>query len=319
VVRVRHPSRDPADFHARFGAAIAAQGLFVPAARSRPAGTRVELILELRDGSAVRGEALAVDGARDASGSGVTFRFVTLSEGSVPLEPPRPREAPSSAAPAAPPLQEPLGAPEQRDPLPGAEVVEEGTGISAEETIDVPLRRDVVELRGATEELERQRGAALRHRRVRIAAAAAAAAAVAALGAYLVLLRQAEQQLDAHVASADERLADGRLAGGGDSALDHLVAARGRRPDDPRVRERLRLVADKLEELADRAFARGDYAEAAVHLTAASQAEPARRRIHVRLGEIARMRGRPPQDRAEPSTAPGTPSSAGGRTVAPPE
>jgi hypothetical protein len=153
---------------------------------------------------------------------------------------------------------------------------------------------------------------------VRLVAAGAVAAALAALGAYLFLLRQAEQQIDARVASADERLADGRLAGGGDSALDHLVAARGRRPDDPRVRERLRLVADKLEELADRALARGDYAEAAVHLTAAAQAEPERRRVHLRLGEIARMRGRPPQDGTAPPAA-GASSSAGERTVAVPE
>jgi hypothetical protein len=289
LVRVRHPSCDAADFQARFGPAIAARGLWVPGARTRPVGTRVELVIELRDGSSVRGEALAVDAAgRGAAGAGAAFRFASLFEGSVPL-------VNTEAAGAVP-----------------------AEGAAAEETIDVPLRQDVVELRGATEVAERRRGAAVRRRRVRLVAAGAVAAALAALGAYLFLLRQAEQQIDARVASADERLADGRLAGGGDSALDHLVAARGRRPDDPRVRERLRLVADKLEELADRALARGDYAEAAVHLTAAAQAEPERRRVHLRLGEIARMRGRPPQDGTAPPAA-GASSSAGERTVAVPE
>jgi hypothetical protein len=310
---VRHPSRDAADFQARFGGSIAEQGLFLPAARSRPVGTRVELVVQLRDGSAVHGEALAVDGGGNgATGSGATFRFVTLFEGSVALEAPRPRDAP--------PLPGFSTFPEPRDQLQGGEVVEEGTaGIAAEETIDVPLRQDVVELRGATEEAERQRGAAARHRRVRVGAAGIVAAAVAMLVAYLVFLRQEEQHIHAHLASADERLADGRLAGGGDSALDHLVAARGLRDEDPRVRERLRLVADKLEELADGALARGDYAEAAVHLTAASQADPERRRVHRRLGDIARMRGPSPQGGAAPPAAPRTPSSAGGRSVPPPE
>lgn len=293
VVRVRHPCRDAAEFQARFAGAIAARGVFVPTARARPVGTRVELVLELRDGTAVRGEALAVDSAEQGGGAGLTYRFVRLFEGSVQLETPVPAGEGPAAPGIAPAFEELFSPEEQRELLAGGAVVEEGpAGAETEETLDVPLRRDVLDVRDAAEDAERRRSARVRRRRVRFTTAGTTALVVVAIVAYLTARLQAERSVDAHVAAADARLADGRLAGGGDSALDHLVAARGLRPGDPAVRERLRLVADKLEELADRALARGDYAEAAVHLTAATQAEPDRKRLHVRLGELARTRGR---------------------------
>jgi hypothetical protein len=185
---------------------------------------------------------------------------------------------------------------EQRELLEGGAVVEEGpAGVALERTIDVPLRRDVLEVRDAADEAERRRAACVRRRRIRFSVAGIAALVVVGVATWLFASGQAERAFDARVAAADARLADGRVAGGGDSALDHLVAARALRPDDPAVRERLRLVADKLEELAERALARGDWAEAAVHLTAATQADPERKRLHLRLGEIARGRGRPPR------------------------
>jgi hypothetical protein len=294
LVRVRHPCRDAAEFRARFAAAVAAQGIFVPTRHPRPAGARVELVVELRDGTALRGEALAVDSAvQGSSGPGLTFRFVRLFEGSLDLEAPAPAAAPSVAATAASESFQELFTPEeQRELLQGGGVVEESPqGVESEDTLDVPLRGDVVELRSAADEEDRRREAGARRRRARLAAGPIVAVAVAVLAAYLAVARHAELEIDAHVSSADERFADGRLSGGGDSALDHLVAARSLRPHDPAVRERLRLVADKLEELADRALARGDYVEAAVHLAAATQAEPERKRLHVRLGEIVRIRG----------------------------
>jgi hypothetical protein len=270
IVRVRLPCADPAEFDLRFAAA-AAQEMFIPSARARPAGARVELVLELRDGSAIRGEALALDARPGGDGkAGVTFRFVRLFEGHLPLDDGEQHEL--------------LGA--------GAVVDEVPAGAEPEQTIDVPLRRDVLEARAATERSERERAARRRGARARLAGAGAALVLLATGVAHVVAGDRAQRELDAHVAIADGRLAEGRLAGGGDTALDHLVAARALRPDDARVRERLRLVADKLEELAELALARGDYAEAAVHLTAASQADPLRRSVHVRLGEIARTRGR---------------------------
>jgi hypothetical protein len=305
VVRVRLPCADGAEFERRFGAA-AAQGISVPTARARPVGARVDLVIELRDGTAIRGEALAVDATPGQSGKGVTFKFVRLTEGHLPLDEtdefvmPSLTPAPGIGGGAFEQLFTPA---ERRELMGGGAVVEEApAGGEPEPTIDVPVRRDVLEARAAGERDGRERAARRRLARLRLAGAGVALATAAALAVHLVAGDRAQQKLDAHLALADERLAEGRLAGGGDTALDHLVAARTLGPDDARVRERLRLVADKLEELADVALARGDWAEAAVHLTAASQAEPQRRSVHLRLGEIARSRGRSP--RAEERRAP---------------
>jgi hypothetical protein len=326
LVRVRHPCRDAAEFHARFAGAITAGGVFVPTSGTRPVGSRVELVLELRDGTAVRGEALAVDSAEQGGGPGLTFRFVRLFEGSLQLEPPAAAEraavAPGAAGPALTPSSfEELFTPAEREELlrRGA-VVEEGpAGVETEQTIDVPLRRDVLEVRDATDDTERQRAARIRGRRVRYAAAGVAALVVVGAATYRLVAGEAERSVAAHLAAADARLAEGRIAGGGDAALDHLVAARGLDAADPAVRERLRLVADKLEQLADLALARGDFAEAAVHLTAATQAAPDRKRLHVRLGQIARTRGRAQGEPSAPGADHGTGPSTGLRTSARPQ
>ncbi|MGB8932831.1 MAG: hypothetical protein WCC48_16420, partial [Anaeromyxobacteraceae bacterium] len=86
---------------------------------------------------------------------------------------------------------------------------------------------------------------------------------------------------------ADQRLREGRLAGGGDSALDHLLAAKGAQPADPRVAARLTLVADKFEQLGAGALTRQNFGEAAVHFEAALKADPARESARKRLAEIA--------------------------------
>jgi hypothetical protein len=294
VVRVRHPARDAGELRARHARVIARRGVLVATQSSRAVGARVELVLELRDGTLVRGEAIAVDATTGgADVRVVTFRFVELFEGNLDHD-----EGPSlTPAPAAIQVLEPSF----EDPLTddGGElaiaqgIADEPAGAEEPEgTIEVALRADVLETRSLAEAAERQRRAEARRARMGRALLASAALGVAALVVALAARTAELRAVDAHVAQADALLAEGRLAGGGDAALDALTAARSLQPDDPRVRERLRLVADKLEELADAALARGDFAEAAVHLTAAGQAEPERKSVHVRLGEIARTRGR---------------------------
>ncbi len=302
VVRVRHPCADLVEFRARFARAIATQGLFAPAVRQRPVGTRVDLAIELRDGSCVRGEAIVVDAESAEDGRpGLTFRFVQIVEGSLEYEEPIPEPSAATRSTAflaeAKPFDGLLAADAQGALLDAAIVVcEPLAGAEPEETIEVPLREDVLDTRSAMDAAKTARRADSRRVRLGIVLAVGGGVVVAALAAYFVAGSGTRRALEREIHVADERLAEGRLAGGGDAALDHLVAARSIRPGDPRVRERLRLLADKLEELAESALSRGDYAEAAVHLTAASQADPARRSVHVRLGEIARRRGTPGGD-----------------------
>lgn len=92
------------------------------------------------------------------------------------------------------------------------------------------------------------------------------------------------------IALADRRAAEARLAGP-DGALEHLLAAKGLRADDPRVTERLALLADTLEALGARALERGDAAEARVHLAAASRAAPERTSISEKLEALANVPG----------------------------
>jgi len=77
------------------------------------------------------------------------------------------------------------------------------------------------------------------------------------------------------LAAADRDIAAGRLSGP-ESALALLVKARALAPADPRVGERLKLLADTFEAFAARALDRGDAREARVHLEAAEQADPRR-------------------------------------------
>jgi hypothetical protein len=129
----------------------------------------------------------------------------------------------------------------------------------------------------------------------RLAILIAAAVAVALLAATaLAVARRGPAPADASAARAsaelriaDQRLREGRLAGaGGDSALDHLLAAKGAAPGDPRVAARLSLLAEKFELLGASALARRNLGEAAVHLDAALRADPARESARKKLAEL---------------------------------
>lgn len=100
--------------------------------------------------------------------------------------------------------------------------------------------------------------------------------------------RQAAARVDEQLRLADLRLLEGRLAGGGgDSALDHLLEARGAAPGDERVATRLKLLADKFEQLGDRALARKNLREASVHFKATLMADPTRKAARAKLDDIA--------------------------------
>ena len=128
-----------------------------------------------------------------------------------------------------------------------------------------------------------------------VAIGAGAAMALVAVG---LVLRSvlAPDLVGQEVQVADERIGEGRLVGpSGDEALDHLTRARKLGPDDPRVLQRLRALADKFEELGDRALARGDRAEAAAHFQAAISAEPARTQASQKLKDVeAQVRAQSP-------------------------
>ncbi len=88
-------------------------------------------------------------------------------------------------------------------------------------------------------------------------------------------LNLSSRALEGHLERFDAQVASGALSGpGGDTALDHLVAARALAPADPRVRERSKGLAHVFEVLANKALERGDDAEAAVHLQALLLADP---------------------------------------------
>jgi hypothetical protein len=94
----------------------------------------------------------------------------------------------------------------------------------------------------------------------------------------------------AHLQAADRLLADGRLTGK-DGALEHLLAARRLRPDDPGTAARLERIADLLERLAVGALERGDLAVAAIHLGAARAAAPDRPSLRAKQAELDRRVG----------------------------
>jgi hypothetical protein len=141
-----------------------------------------------------------------------------------------------------------------------------------------------------------ERGAGGR-RSVVLAAIAMAVVVGGAVAAASSLATRAARSRDAKVAEevrlADTRILEGRLAGaGGDTALDHLLAAKDLASGDARVASRLRLLADKFEQFGARAMARGDLREAAVHYQAAVRADPGREGARRKLRDIE---GRPAQ------------------------
>ncbi|MBK7860352.1 MAG: protein kinase [Archangiaceae bacterium] len=109
------------------------------------------------------------------------------------------------------------------------------------------------------------------------------------------------RELSAHLTWYDERVASGALSGpGGDTALDHLAAARALSPQDGRVLQRSQSLGQVFQLLADKALARGDDAEAAVHLQALLLADPDRPGVADKL-KAAEARVR---DRSKPRPAP---------------
>ncbi|HEY6098974.1 MAG TPA: hypothetical protein VIW03_06070, partial [Anaeromyxobacter sp.] len=91
------------------------------------------------------------------------------------------------------------------------------------------------------------------------------------------------------LATADRRIAEGRLAGGDDAALTYLDAARALAPGDARVEERLSLLADTFEAFCARALERRDVVEARVHLAAAEKAAPGRRSLVEKRARLEAM------------------------------
>lgn len=111
--------------------------------------------------------------------------------------------------------------------------------------------------------------------------------------------RAAQTALARGLAEVDERVAGGRLVGpGGDQALDRLIAATRLAPQEPAVRERQRLLAEKLEGLGDALLAGGDPAEAAAYYQAAAQAEPGRQAAQEKLRRAQEQMRQRLKDRA---------------------
>jgi len=93
--------------------------------------------------------------------------------------------------------------------------------------------------------------------------------------------------LESALKAADIRIADGRLAdSGGDSALDHLLAAKRFSPGAPGVQARLTTIADRYEVLASKAIANKATSEAVKHLRVVLRADPSRESVKVRLESL---------------------------------
>lgn len=123
--------------------------------------------------------------------------------------------------------------------------------------------------------LERAVRAAVRTPQARARSAAAAvvlliAAGLAARGAF------SARALDRDLQRIDERMSTGALGGSDESALAALDAARSRAPRDERVQARAAELARVFELMATTASARGNDAEALVHLEALASADPGR-------------------------------------------
>lgn len=107
--------------------------------------------------------------------------------------------------------------------------------------------------------------------------------------------RERAARVEEQLRLAELRVLEGRLANaGGDSALDHLLEAKGAASDDPRVTARLKLLADKFDQLGSRALARKNLREAAVHFKAELLADPTRSNARARVDELeARLQAQP--------------------------
>jgi serine/threonine protein kinase len=122
--------------------------------------------------------------------------------------------------------------------------------------------------------------APIARRRMWPIAVASAVAVVLGVVVYVALSRGhagegVSAQVQAELALADQRIADGKLvASGGDDALAHLLAARKLDPANAAVRDRLHALAEKYQQLADAALKADSLAEAAAQLQVVLDAEP---------------------------------------------
>lgn len=285
--RVKIPCSDEREFRERFAPKYVANGIFVPSQEPKPVGTRVRIKLELRTGVVlVVGDAMVTSRTTpDKSDKpGMTMRITALHPESIKfdLSPHGAKAATPEMAPAtAPPPSKGSG---EAKPAKAAQapILFEGSldEVTPEPSpVEPPSPPPPAAARGG--------------RRLAIPIAAAVGVALLAATA-LAVARRGPGPADASAARAsaelriaDQRLREGRLAGaGGDSALDHLLAAKGAAPGDPRVAARLSLLAEKFELLGASALARKNLGEAAVHLDAALRADPARASARKKLAEL---------------------------------
>jgi hypothetical protein len=304
AVRLKIPCADAREFRERFVPRYVAQGVFVPSERPRPVGSRIHLKIELRDGSVgASGEALVTGHVQEPARRGMTLRLSRLDPGSLqfelspmagagPAATPRPALAEDlfSDAPAAAAADKPLQVRTKTvklklaaSPPPAAEHPPPSREPEEPEQIGTG---DIVPAKEPVHPRVPRRGA-----RRAVWVALGLAASVTAVLAGAILMQAREEARRAAFAEAikrsDARVREGRLQGGGDSALDHLDAARAISPDDAGLLERLDLLADKMEELGERAARRGDARGAEAYYRAALRAEPGRQSARRRLAEIA--------------------------------
>lgn len=318
--RLKLPCADEQEFREKFQHRYVEKGIFVPSERPKPVGTRVKLKLEVRSGAVlVSGDGMvtAIVKPGGQAKPGMTVRLTALHPESIrfPLSPSRGGAAETAGGQPPPQRAVPPGA--TPPPLPHASVHEELFGLdeeppagavhAAEPDEGVSAMTDhaipVVDFGKLEPEPPRETqppGAApprparrLPSRRVILAAAGGLAlVAAVAVGATISARsaragRERAARVEEQLRLADQRLLEGRLASArGDSALDHLLEAKTLAQDDERVTTRLKLLADKFEQLGDRALARKNQREAIVHYKATLMADPTRAKARERLDAI---------------------------------
>jgi hypothetical protein len=307
VIRLRIPCKDEREFRDRFAPKYAARGVFVPTNRPRVIGTRLHLKIELKDGLiGVSGDAMVTGQTDSGPGGrpGMTLRLTSLHAGSIQFElspvgrtgPPVPARR-TDPADGPPPLRDSLDPGNTAKPLAVRKrevkfkLRETPKGLSPAATPTPVAPGDALEHTPAPLSVKvpwRDRSGT---RSLVIVAIVVSVAVVGALAAAASLAARAASDREARVVEdlrvADARILEGRLAGfGGDSALDHLLAARALAAVDARVTSRLRLIAEKFEQLGTMAEARGDLREAAVHYQTAVRAEPGREGARQKLRNI---------------------------------
>ncbi len=276
MLRVKVPCSDEGEFYARLADRIAENGLRVPADVPPAIGSHARVALEFRNGGVLAGDAVVEEHLEVDARPGVKVRFLKLD---------RPRLA-APAAPAAPPAAR--GAPPPEVPLDDALFADAAPSDGQTGALSFTVSTEIA--------------AAVDRRTVRFQRAAVAAGmlAVAVAVAGVAIARWSgpstpDAAAAAHVQAADRLLGEGKLTGK-DGALDHLLAAKRLRPDDPVTARRLARLADLLERLAAGALDRGDLAVASIHLAAARAAAPDRSSLRAKQAELDR-RARSPAPR----------------------